>query len=205
MVVSCGTQVYTNQKGAEGFAPRRSTRSMRKLKLSLILPAAQVVIANILLGWKGEYSPFMGDTRAFCFAINSPIMVLLAPIYSRAPIHWLPRRLFGIRGDNFLILVAVALVWFLVGLALDQLGWQKVFAAGNSHKPRVLLKLGIATCGIWLFFRAGLGWISSVDSEHHHWIWYIVYGTIAIGWSIVLITPLVRTILSWISNPPLPE
>jgi hypothetical protein len=176
---------------------------MWKLKLTLTLPPLQLILAWVLLNWKGQYIPYVGNTRALCFAINTPILVLLAPLYYMSPNRWMPPYIWHIPSDNFAVLVAVAVLWCGVGFVLDHVRLKQ-----HSQFSAVAIKLPLAACGLWLFFRVGLDWIFRTNSEGQHARGEIMDGIMAIVWSLILIAPVARTLLdlarSRASNPASP-
>jgi hypothetical protein len=163
---------------------------MRKLRLALFLPIIQFPIAYALLTWRGQFNTYIGNTRAFCFAINAPIMLFLAPFYQMAPIRWMPGDILGVRSDNLLVLAGIVILWFLVGLALD-FGWfdrQHVPRKQALSKFRMLINLFVVGSGVWLFFRVGMDWLLRTDSSQRHSPFDIAYGIIAIVWALLLTT-----------------
>lgn len=168
---------------------------MRKLRFALILPLIQLAIAWNLLVWKGQYITFLGNARAFCFAINAPIMVMLAPFYYLAPLRWMPSDIMGIRSDNFLALVAVGILWLLVGLRIDRFRREIRPRLDVSPFRNMLLNVFFMVCGTWLFVRVGMEWILRADSGGRHMPSDILHGAIAIAWSVFLIVPAVRSLL----------
>jgi hypothetical protein len=100
---------------------------MRTLKLALILPVAQVLIAWILLAW-ADRTPvppgldYMYHPPAWlvCKGLNAPVMLLLFPVGG----NWYNAPTVPIVGRG-LFLVFVAVIWNLVGRALDRRGHQK--------------------------------------------------------------------------------
>jgi hypothetical protein len=95
---------------------------MRKLKLAIILPIMQVLVAAALLVWADRTPSPPGIDYAYhppawliCKGLNAPVMLLLAPFGG----NWynVPSVPFFGRG---LFLIFVAAIWYLVGRALDQ-------------------------------------------------------------------------------------
>jgi hypothetical protein len=95
---------------------------MRKLKLAIVLPVTQVLIAWILLLW-ADQTPvprgldYMYHPPAWlvCKGLNAPVMLLLIPFGG----NWYNAPAVPIVGRG-LFLVAVAVVWYLVGRAIDR-------------------------------------------------------------------------------------
>jgi hypothetical protein len=95
---------------------------MRKLRFALVLPITQVVIALILLLWADrtpvpphlDYS-YHPPAWLICKGLNAPVMLLLVPF--GGDWYFVPSRPIVGRG---LFLIFVAVVWYLVGRAVDQ-------------------------------------------------------------------------------------
>lgn len=183
---------------------------MRKLRFAIALPLLQLSIAWLLLVWPSEFSPYLGDTRAFCYAINAPIMVLLAPVYYMGPIRGLPRYILGVRSDHLMVLAAVAILWVLVGLGLDHYFRQPAPRQKLLTLRATLVDSILVACGIWLFFSVGMDWILRTDSEGQHSPFDLIDGTIAVAWSLILVIwsgrrlfRAIRQRRSGMANPPL--
>jgi hypothetical protein len=99
----------------------------RELKLSLVLPVVQVAIAAALLEWayRATYPRgvelYVPTGRLICLGLNAPARLFrfADPTQWESTPAWVPRSLFGFSTDDLFLLAGVAVVWFLVGLALD--------------------------------------------------------------------------------------
>ena len=95
---------------------------MRKLKFAIVLPITQVLIALILLLWadrtpvppKLDYY-YLPPAWLICKGLNAPAMLLLVPF--GGDWYFVPSMPIVGRG---LFLMFVAVVWYLVGRALDR-------------------------------------------------------------------------------------
>jgi hypothetical protein len=97
---------------------------MRKLKLAIVLPIGQVLIASILLLWADRTPvprywnyPYHPAAWLICKDLNAPAMLLLIPFggnWYNLPLQSVPIVSRG------LFLMSVAGIWYLVGRALDQ-------------------------------------------------------------------------------------
>jgi hypothetical protein len=110
-------------------APRSG--NMRKLRLALLLPGIQFVIAALLLHY-GYRTPFPLGPRLLdaCWGLNAPAMpVMKMPALlfrllgaQRGPAfaQWLPRSILGYGIDDLFFLGGVILLWYIAGGALDR-------------------------------------------------------------------------------------
>jgi hypothetical protein len=97
------------------------------LRLSLVLPIAQVALAICLLGpsdqpgvqqrWDTLYSP---TARLICAGINAPATILIgfARMFDRVD-HPRP-TMFGLSLEFVFFLLGIGLLWYFVGKFLDQ-------------------------------------------------------------------------------------
>src|SRR6266566_27636 len=129
---------------------------MRKLGLRFIIPAAQLVLALILLYWGNHTkapphsdTPFVPSVTLICFGINAPALFLRAlgaglgtPRMDKAPV-----MLSGFGLDELFFLVGVVLCWYLVGLWLDSRTFPQV-KADRLRIKNLVLSLG-ACSGIY--------------------------------------------------------
>lgn len=145
---------------------------MRKLKLAVILPIVQFVIASVLLHLAERPPVALYDPTELmiCRGLNAP--ALLFRVWWPPPPRWYPRSLLGVNGSEVPFLLGVIVVRHLVGRALDQqhppnsLRRHTSAAALLVHVP--LLALG------GILFYAGL--LYSESSLHRvgavlTWIW----------------------------------
>jgi hypothetical protein len=129
---------------------------MRKLKLAIILPITQVLVASFLLlkaertqippGLDYYYHP---AAWLICKGLNAPAMLLLVPFggtwYFVPPIPIVGRALF---------LISVATVWYFVGRVLDQ---RRAPSQAREHRvaTTLLLRFLLLVAGGILFY---FGW-----------------------------------------------
>jgi hypothetical protein len=163
---------------------------MRKLGLRFILPAAQLVLALILLSWGNHTkapphsdTPFTPSVTPICFGINAPALLL------RALGAWLgtprmdkaPAMLSGFGLDEWFFLVGVILCWYLVGLWLDSRTFPQVKPDKLRIKNLVLSLLALAV-GAVLFLSTIFSngpWTTSIGG--------IIEKGLIVIWSIILI------------------
>jgi len=103
---------------------------MGKLKLAIVLPIAQILIASILLLWadRAPYPPLSFPAGwFFCRLLNAPVVVLMFLFGGNW--NYLPEIPFVGRG---IFLISVGLFWYLVGRLLDRRG------AKPAKEPRVV-------------------------------------------------------------------
>ncbi len=108
---------------------------MRKLKLAIVLPIVQVLLASILLLWDDRtparpYLYYPTVPWFFCRLLNAPVVVLMFLFGG----NWnsLPETPFVGRG---IFLISVGFFWHLVGRTLDRRG------AKPTREPRVVTVL----------------------------------------------------------------
>lgn len=162
---------------------------MRKLKLALILPIVQVLLAVALFAWgnhqwRTRHGLFVPAGRLLCFAINAP-----AELFSRLldlfP-AWSAPRIWGFYFDELFFLPGVAILWFLIGRTLDKLRVADKPIGGRMTVSKALVNLFLLVYGVDLFWK-----------QTAQWLWYrnqvIAVGThyydasLYWAWSAVLI------------------
>ena len=100
---------------------------MPRVKFSIVLPDAQVLLAVGLQEWAihsalpGQMcAPYLPTPILICYGIDAPAIVLrrllLLPLEHRMTAIPL---IFGFRLDDIALLFCVALVWYFVGTRLD--------------------------------------------------------------------------------------
>ena len=113
---------------------------MRKLKLAIVLPIIQVLVALFLLlqadrthGPGGVDYHYFPPAWLICKGLNAPAMLLLIPFggtwYFVPPIPMVGRALF---------LISVAIVWYFVGRLLDQ---RRAPSRAREHRVATTLLL----------------------------------------------------------------
>jgi hypothetical protein len=108
---------------------------MRKLKLAIVLPIIQVLVASILLLWADRAAilpPNFSVAWLLCRSLNAPVMLLMSLFGGNW--YFVPEIPFVGRG---LFLMSVAALWYLVGRALDRRG------ATPAREPRLITVLAV--------------------------------------------------------------
>lgn len=124
---------------------------MRKLRLAIVLPIIQVVVASLLLLWADRAAippPNFSVAWLLCRSLNAPVMLLM--ILFGGNWNFVPQIPFV--GRAF-FLITVGFVWYLVGRALDRRG------AKPAREPRIVTVLAVRSLvlvtGLLLLF---IGW-----------------------------------------------
>lgn len=116
---------------------------MRRLRLAIVLPIAQVLIAGALFAWGHQQwhtgGLFVPPARLFCFALNAPAVFfwMLLDLFpgGNAP------DIFGLYFDEVVVLVGVAITWFSVGRDLDIWRSRRPHTRKRMTAPKVLFNL----------------------------------------------------------------
>src|SRR3954465_4075719 len=128
---------------------------MRKLRLRWILPSLQVTLALLLLGPRGGPGNPVPTSRLICLGLNAPAMLF---IYAD-PALWgesfdvLPRSIGGRDTADLFLLAGVAVVWYLVGRAIDRKLLRNRKPARDVRKPYLFPALLLAV-GVYLLLLA---------------------------------------------------
>ena len=118
---------------------------MHKLRLALIMPVIQFVVAAILLQW-GYRTPvlrgseiYIPTARLVCRGLNAPALLfrILDPFTWGVEWHHIPRSILGFDTGDIPFLVGVIVVWYLVGRALDK----RRIISGTAVKSRIAVAL----------------------------------------------------------------
>jgi len=168
---------------------------MRKLRLPIVLPIIQFVVAAILLQL-GDRAPdyYYGSiAQRICWAVNAPAVVVASPAYyvewRALPFNWAARPILGFYFGDLFLLVGVIALWCFVGRALDRRwepqtsGWRGIEVAWS--KRAIALALGC------LSFLMGL---SDLYDRKDGYLDYVP-GPLELLWSISLIFVSVRGIV----------
>ncbi len=137
---------------------------MRKLKLALVLPIAQVVIAAILLQW-GYRAPtprgseFYEPTASLiCRGLNAPALLFRVLTYyltrSDTTLSWVSRSILGFHAGDLVFLAGVIVVWYFVGWALDHRRTVRTLGRGAIVGGLIAHSLVLGLGGI--LFSSGL-------------------------------------------------
>jgi hypothetical protein len=133
---------------------------MRKLRLAVILPVGQVIIALALFEWgerqwvgKGLFVP---TGRLLCFALNAPALLFLK-LLDLFP-DWNAPRICGFYFDEIFFLPGVAVLWYLIGRALDRRRTPHTQPQGRRTIPKALFNLFLVVYGIYFFFTESVTW-----------------------------------------------
>jgi len=113
---------------------------MRSMKLAVVLPTFQFMVAAILLlpQYRTAATFHVTTDRLICLGLNAPALFfrLLDPI-GWGPAFWgLPRSILGYDTDDCFFLMGVIVVWYLVGRALDHRRTSEV-----ARRPRLVVVL----------------------------------------------------------------
>jgi hypothetical protein len=181
---------------------------MRKLRLALILPVVQFVIALALwpypMGSPKGLVPSAPTIRTICLGMDAPALLFPAAVVNHWPvIRWLPLMTVGLPIDEFAFLFGVILLWFIVGQILDRLRSAKASVYGRQPTSSILidvaLSLAIIYGGIRLFV-AGLNWVFPTPQSGNR-LGYILGSIPLMAWAFALIIfpglGLMRTIRLW--------
>jgi hypothetical protein len=135
---------------------------MRKLKLAIVLPIIQVLLASILLLWAYRTpTPLYYPTLAwfFCRLLNAPVVVLMGSWDSLPEIPFVGRGVF---------LISVGLFWHLVGRLLDRRG------AKPPREPRVITVLAAQSLGLVAgVILLSIAWRDVRDPQASFWGAYL--------------------------------
>ncbi len=95
---------------------------MRKLKLALVLPVIQFIVASVLLYLAGPpgFSELRPRARLICWGPTAPAMLFRMPAMWEPTARFLPETVLGVATIQVCFLVGVIVVWYLVGRALDR-------------------------------------------------------------------------------------
>ena len=95
---------------------------MRKLRLALVLPITQFIVATILLHWGVRVEFYAPTPRLICWGLNAPALLFtsLDPGRWGPTFAWWPGSIIGVDMDDVFFLAGVIVVWYVVGRALDQ-------------------------------------------------------------------------------------
>jgi hypothetical protein len=133
---------------------------MRTVRLALVLPTTQLVVATVLLRSGDEPpayfdTPFVPTPRLICWGLNAPAMLIRSLHIFVHQWEWGTRQVLGFYMDDLFFLVGVIVVWYGAGRALDR---RRISEPAGRRRlvnllPRHLLLLATGC----LLFCMGLG------------------------------------------------
>jgi amino acid transporter len=133
---------------------------MRKLRFAVILPVVQLIIALALFKWgerqwegKGLFVP---TGRLLCHALNAPALLFLR-LLDLFP-DWSAPRICGFYFDEIFFLPGVAVVWYLVGRALDRRVTPHAQSQSRKTIPKALFNLFLVVYGVYFFWTETVTW-----------------------------------------------
>ena len=128
---------------------------MRKLKLRWILPLLQVALALFLLVPSGVPEKPAPISRSICLGLSAPAMFFIYayPTLWGESFDFLPRSIGGRDTRDLFLLVGIAVVWYLVGRAIDR-RLSRDRKTGRSARPRRLSQVLLLAMGIYLLLIA---------------------------------------------------
>jgi len=174
---------------------------MRKLRLALVLPITQFVIATILLKWGDRTVPpgkvmYVHTARLICWGLNAPALLFrfLNPIGWGPMWDGLPRSILGFDTDDLFFLLGVIVVWYFVGRALDRRpASEKVAPRGTVTVATLMVCFVVLALGGLLSFAGVHDLVHPSSNNPYH----SVRGLLTLIWSVSLIFLSVRWLLGW--------
>lgn len=170
----------------------RSLERLRKLRLSLLLPPMQLILAYILWSWpvevpKGLDTLYSSTPWLIARGISGPAIPLGRLMF----FYWagLPSLyVLGLGPEEICFFGGVLVFWFVVGRELDNFRRDRVPHQGRSSWGRKTLGLLSGLCGV-LMLIAGL---ESLHYDYNNHRGSVVQRVLFLVWSVVLIAfPLV--------------
>jgi hypothetical protein len=160
-----------------------------RLRFSLALPAAQLLLAVAMWQWarrtrvpEGLYSPTVDLVSK---GINGPALLckILTLPFHQTP-NW-PPSILGLTADEFLFFVGVVITWYLVGRALDRYIYSKGSGPTRLTVGQVTTSLLSVLLGIFMFLGT-LTCFSNPDQQNNP-IGYSALGILLLVWSVFLV------------------
>ena len=122
-----------------------------------MLPLLQVTFALLLLGRSGGPEKPAPTSRLICLGLNAPAMLFIYadPTLWGESVDVLPRSIGGRETADLFFLAGVAVVWYLVGRAIDRklLRNREPAPARDARKPYLFLAFLLAV-GVYLLLLA---------------------------------------------------
>jgi hypothetical protein len=164
---------------------------MRSVRLALVLPAIQLVVATVLLRSGHEPpayfdTPYVPTPRLICWGLNAPALLfrgvdVLIDRWDSAP-DWGTQPVFGFYRDDLFFLLGVIVVWYLVGRALDR---RRISKPAVSRRLVTVLPghLVLLATGCLLFYM-GVGGLTISRYNNPN---YPLCGVLYLIWSVILV------------------
>jgi hypothetical protein len=158
---------------------------MQKLRLALVLPIIQFVVAAILLQSGDPHVPmYVPTARLICWGLSAPALLFRAlnPIGWGPTFERLPRSIVGVDTDDLFFLAGVIVVWYIAGRALDQRRTSKTAGRSGILTTSIVYPLLLVLGGVLLF--GGLYDLEHPSSNNPD---HPVRGLLTLMWSVSLI------------------
>jgi hypothetical protein len=182
------------------------------VKMSILLPVAQLTLAITLLVWARHQPVHMGTpddayytptVELLCYGINAPVAHLswridqvLSDMVGR--MQW---RVAGFYSNVWFFLMGVVVLWYLVGKKID--GLRSLFSKTREGKPlwRILWNLFAALLGINLFIVLCLHNVVFTDPRNgtgggSNFLGSLIEQILWLIWSFVLIVVPAKTLVA---------
>jgi hypothetical protein len=164
--------------------------------MSLLLPVVHYLASVTIFGWR--FWPRSVDaTVTLWFAVNAPAVLLLdvAKRIATARGGCPPLIGCGERAFELLFFIGGLLIWFLVGLAVDNYRRPVMIDRPSTTALKILVRLFFVLCGVRLIFY-GKSMVLPEYAGQRHPPSTLIAGFIVLLWSLVLIVGPVRTFAS---------
>jgi hypothetical protein len=171
---------------------------MRTLRMQVLLPLTQFVVAVTMLAWgHGARAPLGLDTvyvptvTLVCKAANAPALlfkvlgfVQFLPIFrGRAPLS-----VFGFDTSEMLFLMGVIVLWSIIAKVVDRGRSANKSQSGRFSAARVTTLLFLMTFGTWLFIAGALPAFRN-PGLYNNPTGNFAQGCLFLVWSLVLVIP----------------
>jgi hypothetical protein len=167
----------------------------RKLRISLLLPVLHYLASVTIFGWRFWPRP-VDATVTLWFAVNAPAVLLLDVTKRIATAGGCPPPIgYGERAFELLFFIGGLLIWFLVGLAVDNCRRPAMIDRPSTTALKTLVRLFFVLCGVRLIFYSKSMILPEYAGQRHPPS-TLIAGFIVLLWSLVLIVGPVRTFIS---------